>query len=91
MLFISVFGGVDLVEEILCIVWEYEVLIYENLELVDILVWLEVGDEIFELLYCIIVEIIVFVYMLKGKVLEGFGNLCVGDIYKFIEYWIGLA
>ncbi|MGB3623795.1 EscU/YscU/HrcU family type III secretion system export apparatus switch protein [Ketobacter sp. MCCC 1A13808] len=84
--FISASGGADLAEEILRIAREHEVPIYENPELVDILARLEVGDEIPELLYRTIAEIIAFVYMLKGKVPEGFGNPRAGDTHKSIEY-----
>lgn len=66
--FVSASGGADLAEEILRIAREHEVPIYENPDLVDILARLEVGDEIPELLYRTIAEIIAFVYMLKGKV-----------------------
>lgn len=66
--FISASGGADLAEEILRIAREHEVPIYENADLVNILSRLEVGDEIPELLYRTIAEIIAFVYMLKGKV-----------------------
>lgn len=65
-------GDVELVEVILVIVCDYEVLIYENVELVCLFVCLEFGDVILEVLYCIIVEIIVFVWYLKGKCFEGF-------------------
>ena len=65
-------GTSELAEEILRIAREHEVPIYENPELVDILARLEVGDEIPELLYRAIAEIIAFVYMLKGKTPAGF-------------------
>lgn len=69
---ISASGHSALAEDILRIARENEVPIYENADLVDILARLEVGDEIPELLYRAIAEIIAFVYMLKGKVPEGF-------------------
>ena len=70
--FISASGSSQLAEEILKIAKEHEVPIYENPDLVEILARLEVGDEIPELLYRTIAEIITFVYMLKGKTPEGF-------------------
>ncbi|MEE2730478.1 MAG: EscU/YscU/HrcU family type III secretion system export apparatus switch protein [Pseudomonadota bacterium] len=70
--FISASGGSELAEEIIRIAREHEVPIYENPQLVDILARLEVGDEIPELLYRTIAEIIAFVYMLKGKTPAGF-------------------
>ena len=71
---VSASGASELEEEILRIAREHEVPIYENAELVDILARLEVGDEIPELLYRAIAEIIAFVYMLKGKTPAGFGQ-----------------
>lgn len=72
--FVSASGSLQLAEEIIRIARENEVPIYENPQLVDILARLEVGDEIPELLYRAIAEIIAFVYMLKGKAPEGFGQ-----------------
>lgn len=72
--FVSASGSQDLAEEIIRIAREHEIPIYENPQLVDILARLEVGDEIPELLYRTIAEIIAFVYMLKGKTPEGFGS-----------------
>ncbi len=69
--YVSASGSSDLAEAILQIAKEHEVPIYENADLVDILARLEVGDEIPELLYRTIAEIIAFVYMLKGKTPEG--------------------
>ena len=71
--FVSASGSQELAEEIIRIARENEIPIYENPQLVDILARLEVGDEIPELLYRTIAEIIAFVYMLKGKTPEGFG------------------
>jgi len=65
--FVSATGDSDIAEEILRIAREHEIPIYENPELVDVLSRLEIGDEIPELLYRTIAEIISFVYMLKEK------------------------
>ncbi len=70
--FVSASGGSELAEEIIRIAREHDVPIYENPQLVDILARLEVGEEIPELLYRTIAEIIAFVYLLKGKTPEGF-------------------
>ncbi len=72
--YVSASGGSELAEEILKIAKENEIPIYENADLVEILARLEVGDEIPELLYRTIAEIIAFVYMLKGKTPEGFDD-----------------
>ncbi|MCG8670946.1 MAG: EscU/YscU/HrcU family type III secretion system export apparatus switch protein [Pseudomonadales bacterium] len=65
--FVSASASSELAEEILEIAREHEVPIYENEQLVETLALLEVGDEIPELLYRTIAEIIAFVYILKGK------------------------
>lgn len=72
--FISATGSSELAEEILRIAQEHDVPIYENPQLVEILARLEIGDEIPELLYRTIAEIIAFVYMLKGKAPQGFNS-----------------
>ena len=69
--FVSASATSELADEILAIAREHEVPIYENRQLVETLALLEVGDEIPELLYRTIAEIIAFVYMLKGKAPEG--------------------
>ena len=66
--FVSASASDELAAEILKIAREYEVPIYENEQLVETLAQLEVGEEIPELLYRTIAEIIAFVYVLKGKV-----------------------
>ncbi len=71
---VSASGHSELAEEILKLAREHEVPIYENADLVDILARLEVGDEIPELLYRTIAEIIAFVYMLKGKTPAGYNE-----------------
>lgn len=65
--FVSATGDSDIAEEILRIAREHEIPIYENPELVNVLSRLELGDEIPEMLYLTIAEIISFVYMLKEK------------------------
>lgn len=69
--FVSAAGSSELAEEILRIAREHEIPIYENKQLVETLALLQVGDEIPELLYRTIAEIIAFVYMLKGRAPEG--------------------
>jgi type III secretion system FlhB-like substrate exporter len=64
---VSASASSELAEEILRIAREHEIPIYENKQLVETLSLLQVGDEIPELLYRTIAEIIAFVYMLKGK------------------------
>ena len=65
-------GELDIASEIIKIAQEYGVPLYENSELVDILAKLELGDEIPEVLYRVIAEIIAFAYHLQGKTPEGF-------------------
>lgn len=69
--FVSASASSELAEEIIRIAREHEVPIYENQQLVETLALMEVGDEIPELLYRTIAEIIAFVYLLKGKAPKG--------------------
>ncbi len=59
-------------EEIIRLAREHNVPLYENSDLVNTLATLELGDEIPELLYRVIAEIIAFAYYLQGKTPQGF-------------------
>lgn len=61
-------GELEIAEEIIRIAKENEVPIFENQELVTLLANLELGDEIPELLYLAIAEIIVFAYKVRAYV-----------------------
>jgi len=65
-------GEDSLAEEIIRLAREHNVPLYENSELVDVLSRLELGEEIPELLYRVIAEIIAFAYYLQGKTPKGF-------------------
>lgn len=65
---VSAKGDSKVAQEIIRIARENNVPLYENEELVEILARLELGDQIPEMLYRAIAEIIAFVYHLKGKV-----------------------
>ncbi|WLQ17224.1 EscU/YscU/HrcU family type III secretion system export apparatus switch protein [Hahella aquimaris] len=69
---VSAKGEADLAEEIIAIAREHGVPLYENPELVRSLAQLDLGDEIPELLYRVIAEIIAFAYHIQGKTPEGF-------------------
>ena len=60
-------GEGNLAEEIVAIAREHGVPLYENPSLVKSLAKLELGDEIPELLYRVIAEIIAFAYHIQGK------------------------
>ncbi len=61
-------------EEIMRIAEEHGIPLYENSELVSILSKLELGEEIPDVLYRVIAEIIAFAYYLQGKTPQGFGE-----------------
>lgn len=63
-------GGVA--EEIIRLAEEHGVPLYENEELVELLSRLELGEEIPEILYRVIAEIIAFAYYLQDKVPHNF-------------------
>jgi len=65
-------GEADLAQEIINIAHQHGVPLYENKELVNILAMLDLGEEIPEVLYRVIAEIIAFAYYLQGKTPEGF-------------------
>lgn len=73
-------GRHDIAEEIIRIAKEHDVPLYENAELVSLLATLELGDEIPEVLYLAIAQIIAFVYYLQGKIPDGFTKPSTADM-----------
>jgi flagellar biosynthesis protein len=69
---LSAKGEADIAAEIIRIANEHNIPLYENSELVSILAKLELGEEIPEVLYRVIAEIIAFAYHLQGKTPKGF-------------------
>ena len=69
---VSAKGSHELAEQIIALAKKNNVPLSENKELVTLLSTLELGEEIPEMLYLAVAEIIAFAYMLKGKVPEGF-------------------
>ena len=67
-------GSQDIAEQIIQLAKKHNVPLSENKELVTLLSTLELGDEIPEVLYLAVAEVIAFAYMLKGKVPEGFDS-----------------
>jgi len=65
-------GSGELAEQIIAIAKHHEVPLQENKELVQILSQLELGEEIPQMLYLAIAEIIAFAYILKGKTPDDF-------------------
>lgn len=69
---LSAKGDNEIAEEIIRLANEHQIPLYENSELVSILSKLELGEEIPEVLYRVIAEIIAFAYYLQGKTPENF-------------------
>lgn len=65
-------GTDEIAQQIIDIARKNNVPFTENKELVSLLSTLELGEEIPEMLYLAVAEIIAFAYMMKGKVPEGF-------------------
>lgn len=65
-------GSQEIAEQIIAVAKAHNVPLSENKELVTLLSSLELGEEIPEILYLAVAEVIAFAYMLKGKVPEGF-------------------
>lgn len=67
-------GQGDLAERILEIAKRNNIPLHEDRDLVTLLAKLELGDEIPELLYRAVAEIISFAYILSGKTPSGFNQ-----------------
>lgn len=65
-------GRGELAEQIIALARQFDVPLTENRELVQLLASLELGEEIPQMLYVAVAEIIAFAYLLKGKVPKGF-------------------
>lgn len=63
---ITATGSEDIARQIIALAIEHEVPIYENPELVALLATLELGDEIPEILYRTVAELICFAYEVKA-------------------------
>ncbi|MFV2059300.1 MAG: EscU/YscU/HrcU family type III secretion system export apparatus switch protein [Gammaproteobacteria bacterium] len=69
---VSAKGTGDIADMILKIAEENNIPLHEDKDLVTLLSKLELGDEIPEILYRAIAEVISFAYMLTGKVPDNF-------------------
>lgn len=69
---VSAKGEASLAQEIIALATAHNIPLYENEELVELLGTLALGDEIPEVLYRVIAEIIAFAYHLQGKTPEHF-------------------
>jgi flagellar biosynthesis protein len=65
-------GANEIAEQIIELAKKHNVPLTENKELVTLLSTLELGEEIPEILYLAVAEIIAFAYMMKGKLPEDF-------------------
>lgn len=65
-------GSHELAQQIIELAQKHGVPLSENKELVTLLASLELGEEIPEVLYLAIAEVIAFAYILKGKVPKGY-------------------
>ncbi|MFD2229952.1 EscU/YscU/HrcU family type III secretion system export apparatus switch protein [Alkalimarinus sediminis] len=71
---ITATGEGSVAEEIIRIAKEANIPLYENADLVALLSQLELGENIPEVLYKVIAEIIAFAYHIQNKVPEGFNR-----------------
>lgn len=60
-------GKGEIAKQILALAKEHEIHIHQSPELLEVLIRLEVGDEIPEVLYRAIAEVIAFAYNIKNK------------------------
>ncbi|MBV1872341.1 MAG: EscU/YscU/HrcU family type III secretion system export apparatus switch protein [Gammaproteobacteria bacterium] len=63
---ITATGSEDIARQIIALALSHDVPVYENPELVTLLATLELGDEIPEILYRTIAELICFAYEIKA-------------------------
>ncbi len=64
---LSAKGEGELAEQIIALAEEHGIPLYENAELTRVLSLMDLGDEIPELLYQTIAEIIAFAYLIQGR------------------------
>lgn len=67
-------GSNEIAEQIIALARQHNIPMTENKELVTLLSTLELGEEIPEVLYLAVAEVIAFAYLIKGKVPKGFEN-----------------
>lgn len=65
--YLSAKGEGDIAEQIIAIARSHEVPLFENPELLNLLLSLDLGEEIPETLYLCIAQVIAFAYKLQGK------------------------
>ena len=65
-------GRGALAEEIMRLAQAHDVPLYPNRDLVQVLAQIELNQEIPELLYRAVAEVIAFAYLVRGKVPQGF-------------------
>lgn len=65
--FITATGEAATAQEIIELAKQHEIPLMENSELAHLLAKLKLGDEVPEILYLTIAQLIAFVYMLQGK------------------------
>lgn len=65
-------GHGALAEEIIRLAQAHDIPLYPNRDLVQVLAQIELDQEIPELLYHAVAELIAFAYLIRGKVPEGF-------------------
>jgi flagellar biosynthesis protein len=61
-------GSGELAEQIIALAREHQIPIQEDPELIQLLAQIELGDEIPELLYIAVAEVLAFAYYVSGRV-----------------------
>jgi flagellar biosynthesis protein len=65
-------GTNEIAEQIIALAREHSIPIFENPDLLTLLGQLDLGDEIPQLLYRAVAEVIAFAYILTGKIPENY-------------------
>lgn len=71
---VSATGTGETAEEIIALAQEHGIPLFENAELLSLLMEIGLGEEIPETLYLCIAQVIAFAYKIQGKVPEGWEN-----------------
>ena len=71
---VSAAGAGETAEEIIALAQQHGIPLFENAELLSLLMEIGLGEEIPETLYLCIAQVIAFAYKIQGKVPEGWEN-----------------
>jgi flagellar biosynthesis protein len=78
---ITAAGGGELAEEIIALAREHGIPLFENADLLTLLMDIGLGEEIPETLYLCIAQVIAFAYKIQGKTPEGWDETDMDPLF----------